>query len=410
MPFISKLGFILICTALYSFNLCAEGGIEQDDVQWTKKEFALINSLRLAKLPNNKPSLSNKFADNLNAIELGRKIFHDSRFSQNNNISCSTCHKADYNFTDNLALAKGLKKTTRRSMPIVGMEHQTWFFWDGRKDSLWSQALGPLENEREHGISRTEVLKLIRQYYKDDYIAIFGELPAVKPQYVQQIAYPSSDNTLANTTWQTIPTAQQQDITQAFVNIGKSIAAFVRTIKPQNTRFDVFADSLKEEKLNNTILTKQEQLGLKLFIGKANCINCHNGPLFSNGEFHHAGVIDNKEIDHGRGAVIDTILDEEFNCYSQWSDANAATECPHLDYLAIDQVKYQQTFKTPSLRNVAIRSPYMHAGQFNSLQEVLRNYRDNDGSLLSDELQHSNLNDNELDQLEAFLQTLTELN
>src|SRR5208337_5592760 len=107
--------------------------------------------------------------------------------------------------------------------------------------------------------------------------------------------------------------------------------------------------------------------------------------------------------DDGRADGIGKVLSDEFNCLGKYSDAGPG-DCAELRYLDTDTAKYLGAFKTPTLRNVAERSPYMHAGQFSSLSEVLVFYRRSK----SQELGHYwKLTDRELDQLEAFLRTLS---
>jgi cytochrome c peroxidase len=76
-----------------------------------------------------------------------------------------------------------------------------------------------------------------------------------------------------------------------YVNIGKAIAAYERRIKYAQSRFDLYVDSLQENgRPPEGVLTRDEVAGLRLFVGKASCVNCHNGPLLTNNEFHNTGV------------------------------------------------------------------------------------------------------------------------
>jgi len=100
------------------------------------------------------------------------------------------------------------------------------------------------------------------------------------------------------------------------------------------------------------------------------------------------------------------VLADEFNCLSRYSDA-PATNCAELKYMDTNVSKYEGAFKTPTLRNVAERAPYMHAGQFESLKDVLRFYRDLSPGKRRPELVHGGLTDDELDDLEAFLHALS---
>jgi cytochrome c peroxidase len=113
---------------------------------WSGEEIRLLRSLSISSLPSLPKDPSNKYVDDPRAVALGKKLFFDKKFSANGKVSCSTCHDPDVSFTDKLPLAKGMGTTTRRTMPLIGSAYNAWFFWDGRKDSLWSQAIGPIES------------------------------------------------------------------------------------------------------------------------------------------------------------------------------------------------------------------------------------------------------------------------
>jgi len=200
---------------------------------------------------------------------------------------------------------------------------------------------------------------------------------------------------------------KREKVNEIYVNTGKSIAAFVRTILPEPSPFDRYVEEVLTGDMDKArkALTDTEAMGLKLFIGKAKCTNCHNGPLFTNSDFHNLGIPpkENKPADPGRAAGISQVLGGEFNCLSKYSDA-APNECSELRFIDTAEKKYIGAFKTPTLRNVADRPPYMDAGQFSTIKEVLRFYRD---QATNPELGHGNLTDSELLQLEAFLKTLS---
>ena len=124
----------------------------------------------------------------------------------------------------------------------------------------------------------------------------------------------------------------------------------------------------RDDQRGDGILTNDEVAGLKLFVGKANCTQCHNGPLFTNNEFHNTGVPRRPElpIDDGRLTGAAAVLKDEFNCRSRWSDA--PNSCAELDYLVTNDHVLERAYKVPSLRNVAGRAPYMNAGQFATLE------------------------------------------
>ena len=367
-----------------------------------QKEISVIRSLWIGSLPPLPKDPSNTFADNPAAIALGKRFFFDSRFSGNLKVSCATCHRLDMSYTDDLPLAHGIGSTTRRSMPLLGVAYSTWFFWDGRKDSLWSQALGPLESNVEHGFTRTSCAYLITRNYRHEYEEIFGKIPDIK----NAVASPATEDIIVLKTWVSMTPVQRDEVNRIYANMGKAIAAYVRTIVPGPARFDLYAKALidNDETVLSKTLTPDEVQGLRLFIGKAKCTNCHNGPLFTNSDFHNTGVPTPPKMPHdsGRADGIRKVLADEFNCLGKYSDAGSG-DCAELRYLDTNTTKYLGALKTPTLRNVAQRAPYMHAGQFQTLRAVLEFYRKSD----SHELGHSELSDKELGQLEAFLHTLS---
>jgi len=392
--------FIVIFAAPCCFSsiaCAAERGIHS----WDQKEISVIRSLWIGSLPALPKDPSNAYADDPAAIALGKKFFFDSRFSGNMKVSCATCHRPDLSFTDDLPLAHGMGSSARRSMPLLGVAYNTWFFWDGRKDSLWSQALGPIENNVEHGFTRTACAYLITMHYRHEYEAIFGKIPDIK----NSVASPATEDIVALKTWVSMTSAQRDDVNRIYANMGKAIAAYVRTIIPGPSRFDGYAKALIDNDIPalSKMFTPDEADGLRLFIGKAKCTNCHNGPLFTNSDFHNTGVPTPAKMsrDNGRADGIRKVLSDEFNCLGKYSDAGPG-DCSELRYLDTDTTKYSGAFKTPTLRTVAERGPYMHAGQITTLREVLEFYRRSD----SHELGHSELSDKESGQIEAFLRTL----
>jgi len=383
------------------------GGIAGDADLWTEAELATLRSLWIGSLEPLPVNPSNKYSDNPKAAVLGKKLFFDSRFSGNKKISCATCHREDYSFTDNLPLSHGMGTTTRRSMPLIGTAHNAWFFWGGRKDSLWAQALGPIESKVEHGISRTLCASIISKYYRDEYRELFGSFSEITEENLHKNARPATDDPMALKSWVLMGPEERREVNRIYVNMGKAIAAFVRTIVPGPAPFDLYVDALLENKDagERQNLTPDEIAGLKLFIGKAKCTNCHNGPLFTNGDFHNIGLPGQNEpsADMGRAEGITKVLADEFNCLSRHSDADPR-QCYELRFIDTAAKKYIGAFKTPTLRNVADRPPYMHAGQFATLEEVLTFYQQR---AENPELGHRGLTDKELLQLAAFLKTLS---
>jgi len=340
---------------------------------WTLEEKAVLASMSLDRLPPPPRDGSNAVEAVPAAVVLGKRLFEEARFSSNQAVSCATCHAPERQFQDNLPVGKGVGIGSRRTMAIAGTAHSTWFFWDGRKDSLWSQALGPLEDAVEHGSNRTSIAKLVRSDYSAEYEALFGQMPDLTG--LAEDAGPQG-NAAERAAWQSMDPNRRQDVNLVFANLGKAIAAYERTLTPGESRFDRYVRALVAgDRAGQRILSPAEVSGLRLFIGKGQCATCHSGPLLTDQHFHNTGVParDPMQPDRGRSAATVKLQSDEFNCLGTFSDA-APDACQELRFMVTDDRALEGAFKTPSLRNVALRAPYMHGGQFASLQEVVAHY------------------------------------
>lgn len=380
--------------------------------EWSTAEISTLRGLWIGSLPPLPPDPSNRVADDPRAVVFGQKLFFDTRLSVNGKIACATCHLPGQGFQDSKPLGEGVGTTTRRTMPIAGTAYSPWLFWDGRKDSLWAQALGPLESAVEHGGSRTQYAHVIEQYYRAEYEALFGPLPDLS----DAARFPASAGPVPDPAtlqaWEQMSPADRETISRIYANMGKAIAAYERTIMPGRSRFDQYVEALLQ---NNTpamraALSPDEVAGLRLFVGKAQCINCHNGPLFTNNDFHNTGVpaVPGLPEDTGRALGVRQALADEFNCLSPYSDA-APEECGELRFAKTDDHELERQFKPPSLRDVAERAPYMHAGQFSTLHMVLEHYNQAPAAPGGhSELTPLSLSEQELAELEAFLRSLSD--
>ena len=376
--------------------------------RWSQEEVATLRSLWIETLPNLPADPSNAYGDDERAAQLGQQLFFDTRFSANGAISCGTCHSPDNLFQDGTSLAQGVGTTNRRTMTVVGTAYSPWLFWDGRKDSLWAQALGPMENAVEHGGDRTMYAHLIARYYRDEYEALFGPLPDLTP--LPQHAGPVEDPGV-RAAWDGLSSADRELVTRIFANMGKAIAAYERLLVPGPASFDAYVEAIVagDDERAATILSEDEIAGLRLFIGEANCTQCHNGPLFTNNDFHNTGVpaVAGLPADSGRAAGARQVVADEFNCLSVYSDAPAEA-CAELRFLVLDEHRQERQFKPPSLRNLDGRGPFMNAGQFSTLEEVLAHYNSAPAAPSGHtELEPLGLSEREMAQIIAFLKTLS---
>ena len=371
---------ILALVSTAAILLVATGGIlasRGGTDGWTEQERQRIASLSLSSLPSLPPDPSNAVADDPAAAALGRDLFFDTRLSANGEVACASCHLPDRQFQDGTPLGRGIGETSRRTMPIAGTAYSPWLFWDGRADSQWAQALGPLENPVEHGSNRKDVVEVVSANYRDEFTQVFGQAPDEMP------------------------------LDLAFASVGKAIAAFERTVLPERSRFDAYAEAIAAGE-GSDALTEQEVAGLRLFIGEAGCLNCHNGPLLTDSDFHNTGVqaVPSLPTDSGRAEGVQAVQLDPFNCLGSFSDA-APEQCAELTFMKASGEELVRAFKTPSLREVAQRAPFMHAGQIASLAEVVTHYNSAPHAPAGhSELVPLDLTQEEQDALVAFLQAL----
>ena len=302
----------------------------------------------------------------------------------------------------------------RNAPSVVGSAYGSWFYWDGRRDSLWAQALVPFEAESEIGGSRTGVVRGSRSdaRYRAAYEAIFGALPAaVLDASLPAHAGPLGDEPARNA-WFRIPQAQREQVDRVYANVGKAVEAFERTLLPSDSRFDRYVDALQEGRPEQAakLLNEREVAGLRLFIDAARtqCMQCHNGPQFSNGGFHNlgTGTFSGPVLDFGRALGMQAALLDLFNCLGPYSDV-APEACTELRFLSRDDhIPLEGSFKTPSLRDVEKTAPYMHDGRFATLREVLAYYNAPPQDT-PHELRALALSESELGDLEQFMRALS---
>lgn len=350
---------------------------QENPYAFTTADINFLQKFSLSALPPVPDAPSNQYADSMAAATLGRAVFFDKRLSKGKKFSCATCHQPEKYFTDGLAKAKAAGETRRSTPSLVGGAWSHWQYWDGRKDSLWSQALSPIEDHNEIALNRSTYVRKVMRYYNQDYQRVFGPLERSKEvRKIPKNASPLGDDK-AKKRWQKMPPEQQQLTNEIFSNMGKALMAYQRKIPVFPARFDYFIDDLVRNngRAGSSLLNQQEVEGLRLFMGKANCASCHNGPLFTNFEFHNIGApeADESHVDLGRYEGVQALVKDEFTCLSPWSDAKKEA-CKEMTYLKRSGPELVGAVKTPTLRNILHTAPYMQAGQFASLAEVVAHY------------------------------------
>ncbi|MBP8201958.1 MAG: c-type cytochrome [Nitrospira sp.] len=273
-------------------------------------------------------------------IELGKQLYFDGRLSKNNAISCAFCHNPGTGFADprqtSIGVGGGVGGRQSPTVYNTGLNHVQ--FWDGRARSLEEQAIGPIHNPVEMAETHEHVVAKLGKIkgYQQQFRAVFG-----------------TDVNLQG--------------------IAEAIAAYERTVLSTNSAFDKYV--LGAQKAMDEAAVR----GLALFKGKARCILCHNGPNFTDNQFHNLGVpqVGPMTEDLGRFAVSRAEKD-------------------------------RGAFKTPTLRSITETAPYMHDGAFKTLEEVVEFMDQGGGSNpnLSPLVKPLNLTAEEKSDLVAFLKAL----
>jgi cytochrome c peroxidase len=327
----------------------------------------------------------NRVSGDPRAIELGRQLFRDPRMSPVGYIACVTCHQPDRAFTDIKARAHGLADLPRNTPALANLSLQHWYGWGGASDSLWMASIKPILDQRE--ISGNAAL-VTRLFVREPDLAacyrrVFGVSPLQQPQ-------------------------------RTVVNVGKALAAFVETLVTSRTPFDDFRDALARGDAQRMDAYPVAALrGLKLFVGRGDCVGCHSGPNFSDGEFHPgvtptddtAAAVARSLADDGRLGDARYLKASRFNLQGAYNDDGSHRNARQTRQLAVNAGLAGQ-FRTPTLRNVAVTGPYFHDGQADDLVDAAQ-HTQRQASILGTEAPEPLLL-GEIDDLVAFLVTLTD--
>lgn len=237
-------------------------------------------------------------------IKLGMQLYFDPRLSIDNSISCASCHMPEHGWADNIPFSDGVNRAfgNRNAPTVLNSAYLPLQFWDGRAKSLEEQAVGPIQNPVEMNMPMNVALDRLKSIsgYADQFKKVFG----------------------------TGPTPD---------TIGKAIASFERTVISTDSPYD------KGLRGDAKAMGVAALRGQALFQGKAGCVACHSGPIFTDGTFHNIGIgfKDGKFSDTGRYGVTKDDKD-------------------------------MAAFKTPTLRSVALTGPYFHDGSAKTLEDALK--------------------------------------
>jgi cytochrome c peroxidase len=330
------------------------------DGRFTRDRWDLIVEMARPFVPP--PSPSNAVADDPRAAALGETLFEDAALSPAD-VSCATCHDPVRSFTDGRPLGRGVLDVTRHTPTVLGASGARWQFWDGRADTLWAQALGPIENAREMGSTRLFVAHRIATAHRAEYEASFGALPPLE----DAARFPPR-GLPGDPAWESMAPADREAVTRVFVNVGKAIEAFERTIVPVPGRLEAYAGGDLEA------LTVAQRDGLHAYF-ITGCAQCHAGPLLTNGAFFAVdvpGVGEGATGDQGRIDAYSQLRASPFRAHGAYSDDPSVPD--PLAGLDAFPERTRGAFRTPTLRSIRETAPYGHAGTFGTLREIVEHY------------------------------------
>ena len=312
-------------------------------------EWDLVADMRTPGAPP--PDPTNAAADDSRAAALGKSLFFDPGLSSNGALSCASCHDPKMGLSDGLPNARGVAQGTRRTPATTFAAFSPYQLWDGGADTLWGQALGPIENPVEMGSSRIETVRRIASTHRAAFQTAFPDvaLPALD-------GLPPSGKP-GDASWAALPVETRSAVTHAFASAGKAIAAYERTFRAApdaldayaSGKFDAFDDAAKQ--------------GLVAFL-RVGCVQCHYGPRLTDDAFHVSRLGGADDPDLGREGGSEKLAGSEFRASGPWSDAPAP---------AVAMGGARGAFKTPSLR-ATHRAAFGHRGVKHSIVEVTEAY------------------------------------
>jgi cytochrome c peroxidase len=310
-------------------------------------------------------------------VELGKILFFDPRLGGDASTGCSTCHEPDQGWAWAEDFSRGYPGTVhwRNSQTIINSAYYGRNFWAGSVPSLEKQApsaaKGGVAGNGENDIMEAR-LALIPEYRRR-FKEVFG------------------------TEWPLIGDAW------------RAIAAFERTLVQRDTPLDRYLQGDK------TALTEQQVRGMKLFNGKAGCIQCHNGALASDQDYHNIGIPPNTRWEEDGLAQV-TFRFEQY-AKGQTEEGYRKAKSDWGFYYRGKNAWDKGKFRTPSLRYTAYTAPYMHNGVFYTMEEVVDFYNrggfDEDGRTTafpenkSRLIKPLGLTDTEKEDLVAFLEAFS---
>ncbi len=413
---------------------------------FSRQEWAIIRTL--SPLPALPVDTTNKYRDSPAAALLGQKLFFEPRLSgpiqvgtsaqgqlgaigEKGKIACRNCHMPESKWLFDIrsnnggpipnATGLGSAWMTRNVSSVVNTVFYIhagsgahWRENDGFSDSEWVDAQSEPEGPPVQNGGRLQLAHVIFDHYRDDYNNAFPEF-SLDPGLANRTRFPATGSPYTDrASWNSLNPGDKEIINRILVNYGKAIEAYLRKLVSRNAPFDRFVAG------DRNAISREAKQGLKLFIGKASCVHCHNTPLLSDDDFHIIGLridkslspfADPTETGHAANqALICTtaVADGDFNVNGHFSDDPATTR----DGNFCSQTIPLGLWRTKSLRQVAETAPYFRDGQAATLDEVIDFYDrggDADGTFLGGpkQIRPLRFSAEEKEHLKEFLKTLT---
>ncbi|MEO8550117.1 MAG: cytochrome c peroxidase [Kofleriaceae bacterium] len=435
-------GSMLVACA--SDPLATSADEQASSVNFSAQEWHTLYTL--SPLPELPVDSTNRYADSLAAARLGQKLFFEPRIAgaiqagthqegqlgqigDKYKIACRNCHMPESTWLFDIrsnnggpipnATALGSTWMTRNASSIVNTVFyvsQAGAHWrenDGYSDSAWFDAQSEPEGPPVQNGSRLQLAHLIFEHYRADYTAAFPEYP-LDPGLANYARFPATGSPYTDAAnWNALSAGDQEIVNRILVNYGKAMEAYLRKLVSRNAPFDRFVAG------HDHAISESAQRGLKLFIGKAHCVGCHNTPLLSDDNFHTIGLqIDTTLSPHadpneiGRAFNQPLICDPavaggDFNVNGHFSDDPGT----HRDGTFCSDTIPNGLWRTKGLRQVAETGPFFRDGQAATLDDVIEFYDrggDPAGTFQgTKEIHPLHLSHAEKRDLREFLKTLT---
>jgi len=439
---------LLVTSGLALLSACGsdDGNTKQPEAKYgiDAQTWAVLADLSPPELPAPPSDPTNGVADDRAAADFGHRLFFEPRFAgrlldgdndgseralgsvgDTGKVACAGCHIPETGFSDTRSLMQQISLAAgwgiRKSPSLLDVSHSKLLMWDGRRDGFFNQVFGVFESPVEGNTSRLFVAYQTFELHRDEYESIFGPMPdfSDRSRFPELTAEQTGCERLDSDSkcvgvqrgapgdgaeYDGLAEADKNAVTEVVANLGKALGAYQRLLSCGQSRFDEWVAG------NADALDEAEQRGALLFVGKAGCADCHNGPFFSDEQFHNVGLkpetvatVFLDDGDEGAYRGLAAALDDELNSEGDFSDGSDG-RLP--DAVGEDLLG---AFRTPRLRCSSERPAFMHTGHVRTLEDVIAFFNrggDDFGYPGTNELTPLELTPEERDDLAAFLRSL----